>query len=191
MAASSDPTGPFDLSGMVVEVTHVFDARIEDVWALLTDVERMAGLGPEHHSAAWTSREDEGHPTDGDGVVVGDRFVGSNRRGDFEWDVMCHIIEWQPPFCCSWTVLEPEHPSSTWSYELTAQGTRTRVVQSFRHGPGPSFVRQSVERDPGLADTIITGRSEMLRTNMTDTLRAAERVLGRDDPTGPTGNVDR
>jgi uncharacterized protein YndB with AHSA1/START domain len=163
---------------MMVQVTHVFDAPIQDVWALLTDVERMAGLGPEHHTAVWTLRDNGEHPTSGDGPQVGDRFVGSNRRGDFEWELTCHVTEWEPPTRCTWTVLDPQHPSSTWTYELTADAARTRVVQTFQHGPGPSFVRQTVERDPEHADAVITGRSDMLRRNMTTALDAADRLLG-------------
>ncbi len=178
MASPGDPTHSYDLSGMMVQVTHVFDAPIQDVWALLTDVERMAGLGPEHHTAVWTLRDNGEHPTSGDGPQVGDRFVGSNRRGDFEWELTCHVTEWEPPTRCTWTVLDPQHPSSTWTYELTADAARTRVVQTFQHGPGPSFVRQTVERDPEHADAVITGRSDMLRRNMTTALDAADRLLG-------------
>ena len=178
-----DSADQIDLSVMSVQVTHEFGARIDVVWALLTDFERMAGLGPEHRSANWIRRENGDHPTNGDGPVVGDRFTGTNRRGDFEWNVVCHITEWQPPQRCSFTVLDPERPSSTWTYVLTATEDRTSVVQLFRHGPGPSFVRSSVERDPSSAESIIRGRSEMLRNNMADTLAAADRLLAGDTST--------
>lgn len=182
MAASDDSTDAVDLGHMVVQVAHTFDAPIGRVWALLTDVERMAGLGPEHHSAVWIARPDGQLPTNGTGPVVGDRFAGSNRRGEFEWEVTCHITEWQPPSRCTWTVLDPAQPSSTWTYELSEDAGVTRVTQTFRHGPGPSFVRAAVERDPAGAEAVVAGRSDMLRTNMIETLRAAELLLVDDEP---------
>jgi hypothetical protein len=45
------------LSLMKIEVSRHFNAPIEAVWALLSDVERMAGLGPEHVEAHWLGQE--------------------------------------------------------------------------------------------------------------------------------------
>ena len=55
---------------MVVEVTHRFQTPIAEVWALLSDVERMAGLGPEHVEAHWLEP----------GPRVGASFTGKNNR---------------------------------------------------------------------------------------------------------------
>ena len=60
---------------MKVEVSHYFNAPIEAVWALLSDVERMAGLGPEHVEAHWLGQE----------IGVGAQFSGRNRRGDWHF----------------------------------------------------------------------------------------------------------
>ncbi|MGZ6793113.1 MAG: SRPBCC family protein, partial [Mycobacteriales bacterium] len=67
-----------DLSAMTVEVSHRFAAAPADVYALLTDVARMAGLGPEHQAARWT---DAGRT----------RFTGVNRLGDRQWQVTCVV----------------------------------------------------------------------------------------------------
>lgn len=66
-----------DLTDMVVEVRMRLPAPRDRVFALLTDVEQMAGLGPEHSEARWTS----------DGPALGATFVGRNSRGGHEWDV--------------------------------------------------------------------------------------------------------
>ena len=124
----SEHPGPIDLAEMVVEVTHRFQTPIADVWALLSDVERMAGLGPEHVEAHWLDS----------GPKVGAAFTGKNRRDDFEWEVPCEVIECDPPYRLVWTVLEPENPSSVWSYTLTPDGDCTVVVQRFQHGPNYS-----------------------------------------------------
>jgi uncharacterized protein YndB with AHSA1/START domain len=119
------------VSDMHVEVTHRFDAPVDLVWRLLSDVERMAGLGPEHFAATW----------DGEQRGVGATFLGKNRRDGFEWEVPCFVTEYAPPRRFAWTVLEPENPSSRWSYTLSSDDDGTIVVQRFEHGPNYSFIR--------------------------------------------------
>jgi uncharacterized protein YndB with AHSA1/START domain len=166
-----------DLTSMAVEVTVRFDADPEDVWALLTDVERMAGLGPEHLRARWLTPAPE----------VGSRFEGWNRIGDHEWDVICVVTECHRPEHITWNVGEGPRPSSTWSYEITpADGGGSLVTQRFRHGPGTSGVTAAVERHPDRADTIVAGRADMLRTNMLRTLESAAALLGPTRPSDPT-----
>ena len=152
---------------MTVEVTHVFPAPIADVWALLTDVERMAGLGPEHVAAVWV----------GEQRGVGAQFDGTNKRGDDEWTLPCFVIEWEPPHRFAWAVLERESPSSTWSYTLRAIGGGTEVVHRFAHGPNYSFTRAWAEQQPDEAEAIIERRARMLHDDMKTTLAAAEGLL--------------
>lgn len=159
------------LADMAVEVTATFDAPIGRVWDLLSDVERMAGLGPEHVAATWATT----------GPAPGARFTGVNRRGDFTWEVPCVITQCRPPEYLEWTVGDAPDHSSTWSYALSASGTGpTVVVQRFRHGPGFSFVRRRVDGAPDESGAIIAGRSAMLRDGMAETLAAAARLLDED-----------
>ncbi len=160
------------LSLMKVEVSHHFNAPIEAVWALLSDVERMAGLGPEHVEAHWLGQE----------RGVGAQFSGRNRRGDDEWEVPCHVTECHRPTRFSWTVLQPDNPSSRWSYILAVEGNGTLVAERFEHGPNYSFTRIWAEEHPDEASHIIRERAETLRADMMATLVNAERVL-RSRPT--------
>jgi uncharacterized protein YndB with AHSA1/START domain len=163
-----DAMTPVDLTGMAVEVTVRFPAATEAVWDLLTDVERMAGLGPEHVRARWL----------GSGPAVGARFQGWNRIGDHEWDVICVVTGCRPPEFIEWNVGEGPLPSSTWSYTLVPnRGGSTLVTQRFRHGPGGSGVSSAIEQQPDREARIVEYRSEMLRTNMIATLEAAARLL--------------
>lgn len=156
------------LAGMAVEVNAIFDAPIDEVWALLSDVERMGGLGPEHYAAAW----------DTTGPAIGAGFTGWNRNGAMEWFVHCVMTECRPPEFVEWTVGDVPMQSSTWSYELTKDpGGSTVVVQRFHHGPGFSYVRQRVDQKPERAQDVIDGRSAMLRESMQATLTAAGLVL--------------
>ncbi len=156
-----------DLSEMVVEVTQYFPNPIDEVWALLSNVERVAGLGPEHVEAVWLDP----------GPAVGARFTGKNIRDGFEWEVPCHVIECDPPYRLTWTVLEPENPSSVWSYTLAPVGTGTSVVQRFAHGPNYSFIRLWAEEQPERAADIVRTRMDGLRADMTLTLDTAARQL--------------
>jgi hypothetical protein len=155
------------LESMSVEVTHHFSAPIDDVWVLLTDVERMAGLGPEHTAAAWATDEHG----------VGARFDGTNKRDDMEWTLPCFVTEWDPPFRFAWAVMEVESPSSVWSYTLREIDGGTDVVQRFVHGPNYSFIRLWAEEQPDKAEEIIEHRMKMLSDDMRTTLANAERLL--------------
>ncbi len=156
------------VSDMHVEVSHRFDAPVEEVWRLLSDVEKMAGLGPEHVEAAWTS----------EGRGVGATFIGRNRRDDFDWEVPCYVVECDPPRHFAWTVLEPENPSSRWSYSLSPDSGGTIVVQRFEHGPNYSFIRLWAEERPAEAAKIVESRAETLASDMQSTLAHAARILG-------------
>lgn len=166
---STDP-----LADMAVEVTATFDAPIDQVWALLSDVERMAGLGPEHYAAAWVTT----------GPAVGAAFTGWNHNGVMEWEVRCVVTGCRPPEFIEWTVgTAPDH-SSAWSYELArGPGGSTVVTQRFQHGPGFSYVRQRVDQTPDQTQAVIGGRSAMLRDGMATTLAAAARVVTGGGPT--------
>ena len=163
-----------DLTAMTVEVTHRFGYGVDEVWALLSDVERMAGLGPEHVDAHW----------DGSDRGVGARFTGRNRIGDFEWTVPCWITVWEPPHRLAWTVLEPDWPSSTWSYRLESDEAGTAVTQRFQHGPGPSYIRRVVTDSPDRAADVVGGRCATLAANMAATLAAADRLLATGEAAG-------
>jgi uncharacterized protein YndB with AHSA1/START domain len=153
-----------DLSHVIVCVEHRFTAPPEAVFALLTDVERMASLGPEHHSATWTDETRQ-------------RFTGANRMGDMTWQVPCVVIAHEPPTRFGWTVGEPGEQSSTWTYDLRPDGAGTVVTQRFEHGPGSSYLRQLCETRPDSADRYIAGRSEQLRDNMRQVLASADDLL--------------
>ena len=183
------------LTGWRVTVQRTIPGRRADVFALLTDVERMAGLGPEHCLARWLD----------DSREVGARFQGTNRIGAFKWEVLCTVTTFLRPHHFGWTVGDPDQPSSTWTYtlETTAGGAgdSTTVTQTFEHGPGDSFVRRAVERAPAAASLVMATRGRQLRHNMSATFdgvvghlmrarRSHDPRLGGPDPR-PSGQSVR
>ena len=151
-----------DLSAMAVTVERVLAAPLPDVWALVSDLPRMAGFSPEVESLVWT-----------DPVT----FTAVNRTGGSRWTVTGHVVERRAPTLLRWTVLSPRRPSSTWSYELVPAGGATRVVHRFQHGPGPSGVRGAVEARPAAAAQVVAERSAQLAAGMTESLLLADRWL--------------
>ena len=159
------------LAGWQVTVRKTIARPPQDIFAPRTDVERMAGLGPEHCLARWLTESRE----------AGARFQGINRIGDFKWEVPCTVTVFVCPQRCAWTVGDPHEPSSTWTYTLEATnggaGAATTVTQTFEHGPGDSFVRRAVELAPTAANVITAARTRQLRHNMNTTLQQVERQL--------------
>ena len=171
-ASEHDP-----LAGWRVTTRRILWQPAEAIFELVIDVERVAGLGPEHHKAGWlTGRRG-----------TGARFYGMNRVGDFEWTVPCTVTGFIRPKLFSWSVGDPLERSSTWIYTLEptlkttdafARGATT-VTHTFQHGPGYSHIRRAVERDPDSVDRIVAERTRQLRQNMTSTLQQLELQLAR------------
>jgi hypothetical protein len=137
---------------------------------MVADVTRIGGWSPECIQAAWLS--DPGRPR------PGARFTGHNRLpNDFEYEVTCVVTEADRPRAFAWVVLDdsgdPARPSASWRYlidPLPRGGSRVR--QRFTHGPGDSFLRAVAAKAPGQAAEVIAARREMVRANMSATLRA-------------------
>ncbi len=155
------------LEDMTVEVEAFLPCDPAQAFRLLADVERMAGLGPEHVEAHWA------------GVVrgLGAQWRGLNRRDGHEWEVSCEVVGYDPPRLFSWRVGDPNEPTAFWSYELVPVDGGTAVVQRFRHGSGWSFLRWAVERHPERADELIAGRAAELAANMRTVLAEAATLL--------------
>lgn len=152
---------------MVVTVQDVLPGTPAQVHALLTDVERMGGLGPENTRTVWRDEQR------GAGAV----FVGTNVRGERTWDVPCTVLEDRSPERFAWSVGDPDRPSAFWSYDLAPAEGGTRVTQEFRHGPGPSFLRRAVVAQPEQEEQHVAGRAAELEAGMRATLQAAGALL--------------
>lgn len=159
-----------DMSDMRIETSIEIDAPPEAVWAAVTDISRMAERSDEVQKTEWVS---------GDGPDVGNVFQGYNKRESFEWDVPCHVVTSDAPTTFAYTIFEPDNPSSTWTYSIEDVGGRSRVTQTFQHGPNFSGVTMAIERNPDRRDDIVAGRSAALRDSMERGLEMLRAELER------------
>lgn len=155
------------LEDVTVEVSELLPAPPEEVYALLTDVAQMGGLGPENTRSEWESA-DRG---------VGAVFRGWNVLAGNAYDVPCTVVTADPPQAFGWAVGDPALPSATWSYVLVEDGAGTRVTQRFQHGPGRTFLRRAVKAEPERAAELVAERTAQIESGMRTTLQAAAALL--------------
>ncbi len=106
---------------------HV-DASPEEVFALLTDLDRLPSLSPENERCEFL----EGSST----IEVGARFRGHNRAGDYEWHADCEVTELEPDRRFAYEVPPGYEHATTWAYSIEpdADGTGCSVTETF-HAP--------------------------------------------------------
>ena len=106
-------------------VTVVVDARVHDVWRLVSDIRRTGEWSHECRSAQWLAGADVAAP--------GVRFRGRNRARWVRWTRTCEIVAVDEPHELVWrTVPSWRYPDSTeWRIRLVPEGRRTTITQSF------------------------------------------------------------
>lgn len=96
-----------------------------DVFAFLTDLERLPGLSPENERCELL---------DGSSAVeVGARFRGYNRAGDYEWHADCEITILDANREFAYVVPPDFEHATVWSYTITpdSDGAGCTVTESF------------------------------------------------------------
>jgi hypothetical protein len=98
------------------------------------------------------------------------------------------VTEADRPRAFAWVVLDdsgdPARPSALWRYQIDPLPGGSRVRQRFTHGPGDSYLRAAAAKAPDQAAEIIAARREMLRANMSATLRAMKAAAESSPVTG-------
>lgn len=163
-----------DWDNVTAEVQIEIDAPAQVVWGLISDLSRTPEWNRETVATEWVPPHDH--------VAVGAVFRGTNRGYGREWSLECHVTVADAPNAFEWTVLDPAQPSSSWWYRLDAVGDRTVVRHGFQHGPGPSFLRVAVDRDPDNASAIAAGRTATLADNMRHTLACIKVIAESPTP---------
>ncbi|NUU25096.1 MAG: SRPBCC family protein [Streptomycetaceae bacterium] len=160
-----------------VAVETYVEAPCERVWALVSDIHLMAELSDELVAVDWLDGAT--------GPAVGRRFAGRSRHQAFgAWETTSHVVECEPGRRFAWAVQDPEHPTATWRFTLTPDGTGTRLEQWMRMGPGRSGLSVAIERMPDKEQKIVFVRLRELEAAITVNL-AAIKTRAENGPAAP------
>lgn len=100
------------------------NASAADVYALLTDLDRLPGLSPENERCEYLD--------DATAIDVGVTFRGHNKAGDYEWHADCVVTVADPGRSFAYTVPPKFEHATTWSYDIESTGPAScRVTESF------------------------------------------------------------
>ena len=140
----------------------VIGATPEAVYAAVSDVPRLGGLGPECYRCEWNDGVSE--------PKVGASFTGHNRLGEFDWSTCCEITAADPGRLFAYEVVRPGVRYSRWTYTFEPDGAGTRVTESFE-----VYRLASVLKDSSAEQ--LAQRERMLVDGMRETLAALKRTL--------------
>lgn len=94
-----------------------------DVFAYLTDLERLPGLSPENQRCEFLDGSSE--------VQVGARFRGHNKARDYEWHADCEVTVYEPSREFTYVVPPDFEHATVWSYAIEPDGDGCNVTESF------------------------------------------------------------
>jgi uncharacterized protein YndB with AHSA1/START domain len=101
----------------LLEASIEIDAPPEQVWALVSDIERMSSWSPQVVRST----------VDGDEVGLGTTFVNENQQDDVVWPTNARVVRFEPPRDFAFKIKENR---LVWSFELEPlPGGRTRVTE--------------------------------------------------------------
>lgn len=119
----TDPVEPSPISG---SASVRVDATPAEVFAVLTDLDRLPTLSPENVRCEFLGDATE--------IAVGVRFRGHNRARDYEWHADCVVTEFEPDHRFAYEVPPDFAYPTTWSYTIEPEGDGCVVIEAF-HAP--------------------------------------------------------
>ena len=153
-----------------VSVETVISASPERIYQIASDLEAMASFGTEFQGGEWVG----GRPG-----TVGATFTGKQRLGDSEWETTSTVLTAKPGKEFSWVVGDADNVTATWTMQMRSIPNGTEVSYAFVHGPGPSGLKDRIERHPDDESKFIEARLAMLQENMIKTLEGIRRRTAR------------
>ncbi len=98
-------------------------APATQVWALVTNLERMGEWSNENHGGRWLG--------DATSAAVGAQFRGVNRNGIHRWSTRVTVTDLEPAEHFAFHVTYLGLPISAWSYSFETMPDGCRVTESW------------------------------------------------------------
>lgn len=155
-----------------VSVETVIEAPAGDIYAVITDLDALAGFGTEFRAGRWVS---------GSPGAVGSCFVGRNGRDDREWETTSTVVTAEPDREFAWAVNVDDAGDAlaTWRFHLRSVPDGTEVRFTAVMGPGESGLTAAIARSPEAEEEIISRRLQHHQENMVKTLEGVRRRVER------------
>lgn len=143
----------------VVGTTRRVQARVaatpEQVYAWISDVEHLGGLGNECRACRW--------------IEPGVLFEGVNKVADYQWETRCRVAVAEPGRRFGWEV-PAEAPYMRWIFEIEPAGEGAVVTHAFEVlGRAPAF--------GALGPDELVPRFDWLEQGMRGTVEGVKRAV--------------
>jgi hypothetical protein len=153
------------MPGEVVSGSERIEVSAEELYALVSDVTRMAEWSPENTGARWLAGATR--------PEVGAKFSGSNSRGWRRWSTTCTVTAADPGRRFAFDVHFAIVPISSWEYDFSPEGDATLVTETWTDHR-PSWFASGGRFVMGIAD-LRAHHDENIRRTLANLKAAAEQ----------------
>jgi hypothetical protein len=138
-----------------ISVERMIAATPDELWARVSDIERMGDISPESTGGKWL-----GGAT---GPAVGARFKGDNRNGKKSWSTTAKVVAAEPGREFAFDVNAGPFKVARWSYRFEAADGGCRVIETWTDQRG--WVANRLGKPvSGVADRTSHNRASMEAT---------------------------
>ncbi|MEM7093238.1 MAG: nitroreductase family protein [Actinomycetota bacterium] len=136
------------------------------LWPLISDITMSERFSEEVTAVSWASDER------GLGAV----FTGSNKIGDFEWSVPCHVTAYEENRIFEWGSVDADDPGARWRLEIEPLGPNSRLRFSCVIGPNNNGTASRAQADADREAEVLNGRRAMVLANMERTIAGIKEL---------------
>ena len=155
--------------GPTAEASVHVAAPPERVWELVSDIHLVASLSRELQEVTWLDGAQ--------GPAPGRAFRGRSRHPRVgEWSTTSRVVACDAPRLFAWDVEDPDRPTASWRFELTARDGGTELRQWARLGPGPSHLTAIIAASPDEEECIVAGRVRQWQAGIDANLVAIKKL---------------
>ncbi|MEI7592597.1 MAG: SRPBCC family protein [Actinomycetes bacterium] len=130
-------------------------ASPETVWALVSDLRRMAELSPENTGGTWIKGST--------GPALGARFKGTNAQGSRTWSTHAMVTSCEPGVSFAFRVSALGFAIARWAYDIVPSESGCVVTETWLDDRGRTM-RVVGRMVSGIGDRSVHAKQEIERT---------------------------